>query len=334
MLDPEQGNETKAHVSGSWATSMQAALAASAGRPAWWVIALAAFLVRGGIVVVLLPLVSLPSAPALATAFAPAIEALAIGRQSFEAALLASLLIASALAVLGVAAYAGSWLDLALAREAEASDELDLRPPAPGTLAWQLLGIRLAAHLPSLLAIGYGAVRIVVATYQELLSPGDPTLPIVLRVIARAPDSIVIAVVAWLLGEAIGGLAARRSAVGETAGRALRGAVRDLLARRGVATFVVTDLVVLGVVVLLVSVVGRAVEHARVYLLGGADPVSLAAALLLLVATWILGLAVLGAALAWRATAWTIEAAPRRVPAATPASPVDVESPASGSPVA
>jgi len=40
--------------------------------------------------------------------------------------------------------------------------------------------------------------------------------------------------------------------------------------------------------------------------------VSLAAALLLLVTTWVLALAVLGAALAWRATAWTIEAAPRR----------------------
>jgi hypothetical protein len=333
MLGREQGSETEAHVSGSWATSMQAALAASAGRPAWWVMALAAFLVRGGILVVLLPLVSLPSAPALATAFAPAIEAVAISRQSLEAALLATLLVASFVAVLALAAYAGSWLDLALVREAEASDELDLRQSAHQASAWQLLGIRLAAHLPSILAIGYGAVRIVVATYQELLSPGDPTVPIALRVIARAPDAIVIAVVAWLLGEAIGGLAARRSAEGETAGRALRGAVRDLLARRGVATFVVTDLVVLAVVVLLVSVVGRAAEHVRVYLFDVTDPVSLAAALLLLVAAWVLGLAVLGAALAWRATAWTIEAAPRREPAAAPATTLESESPAREAPI-
>jgi hypothetical protein len=334
MLGREQGNETEAHVSGSWATSMQAALAASAGRPGWWVMALAAFLVRGGILVVLLPLVSLPSAPALATTFAPAIEAVAISHQSLEAALMATLLIAAFVGVLGVAAYTGSWLDLALTRAAEASNELDLRPGAQRISAWQLLGIRLAAHLPSLVAIGYGAVRIVIATYQELLSPGDPTVPIALRVIARAPDAVAIAVVAWLLGEAIGGLAARRSAEGEPAGRALRGALRDLLARRGVATFVVTDLVVLAVVVLLVSVVGRAAEHVRVYLFAGADAVSLAAALLLLVAAWILGLAVLGAALAWRATAWTIEAAPRREPAGGPATTLESESPASEVPIA
>jgi len=50
-----------------------------------------------------------------------------------------------------------------------------------------------------------------------------------------------------------------------------------------------------------------------VFLLGGADDVSLAAALFLLVTTWVLALATLGAALAWRATAWTIETAPRPV---------------------
>jgi len=65
------------------------------------------------------------------------------------------------------------------------------------------------------------------------------------------------------------------------------------------------------VVILLVAVVGRAAEHVRAYLLERADDVSLAAALLLLVTTWVLALAVLGAALAWRATAWTLEAAPR-----------------------
>jgi hypothetical protein len=320
-------------VSGSWAASMRAALAASAGRPAWWAMALAAFLVRGGILVVLLPLVSLPSAPALATAFAPAIEALAISRQSLEGAVLATLLLAAGVGVLGLAAFTGSWLDLALAREAEASDELDLRPTMHRPPAWGLLGMRLAAHLPTVLALVYGAVRIVVATYQELLSPGDPTVPIALRVIARAPDAIVIAVVAWLLGEVIGGLAARRSAEGETAGRALRGAVADLLARRGAATFVVTDLVVLAVLVLLVSVVGRAAEHARVYLFAGADPISLAAALLLLVTAWTLGLAVLGAALAWRATAWTIEAAPRREAPPLPAPAPRSETPTAGEPV-
>ena len=115
-------------MSGTWAASMQAALAASLGRPRWWVLALAAFLVRGGIVVVLLPLVSLPSAPALATALAPTIEALALSRQSLEGALIGTAIVGGILGILAVAALTGSWLDNTLTAEAETSDELDLRP--------------------------------------------------------------------------------------------------------------------------------------------------------------------------------------------------------------
>ena len=299
-------------MGGTWAASMVAALAASVGRPRWWVMALAAFLVRGGILVLLLPLVSLPSAPAVATLLAPTVEAIAIGRQSFAAALVGAALIALVLGVLAVAALAGTWLDNAMAREAEVAAELDLRQPEVGPSAWRTLGIRLLGHLPTLIALGYGAVRIVIVTYQELLSPGNPAVPLGLRVLGRAPDAIAIVAVAWLLGEAIGGLAARRSAEGETVGHAMRGAIRDLLRWRGAATFVVTDAVVVGVVLLLITVVGRAAEHVRVYLFDRVDDVSLAAALLLLVTTWVLALAVLGAALAWRSTAWTVEAAPRR----------------------
>lgn len=307
------GNETEANVSGTWAGSMQAALAASLGRPRWWVIALAAFLVRGGVILVLLPLVSLPSTPALATALAPTIEALALGRQSLEGALVGTAIVGAILTVLAVAALTGSWLDNSLTAEAETSDELDLRPAIAPPSAWRALGIRLAAHTPTLIALGYATVRLVIATYQDLLSPGDPSIPIALRVLSRAPDAVIVATVAWLLGEALGGIAARRVAEGEGFGRAVRGGVGDLVRLRGVATFVVTDAVVLAVVLLLVAVVGRAAEHVRAYLLGGADEVSLAAALFLLVTTWVLALAVLGAALAWRATAWTIETAPRRL---------------------
>jgi hypothetical protein len=294
---------------------MQAAFVASVGRPAWWTMALAAFLVRGGIVLVLLPLVSLPSVPSLATAFAPSIEALALSRHSVEAALIGTALIGAVVLAVAAAGFVGSWLDLALAREAQDAGDLDLREPWVAPSAWRSFAIRFTSHLPTFLALAYAVVRLVIATYNELLSPGDPAIPIALRVLARAPETAVVVVVAWLFGEALGGIAARRAAEGETATHALRGALRDLAARRGVATFVVTDLTVLAVLFLDVTVVGRAVEHARVYLLLATDAVSIAAALLLLAATWVLGLAVLGAALAWRATAWTIETAPRRQPA-------------------
>jgi hypothetical protein len=302
---------------------MQAALAASLGRPRWWVLALAAFLVRGGIVIVLLPLVSLPSAPALATALAPTIEALALSRQSVPGVLAATAILTGLVGIVAFAAWLGSWLDNTLRSEAETSDELDLRPSLEPPSAWRALGVRLVAHIPTFIALGYAAIRIVIATYQELLSPGAPSIPIALRVLARAPDAIVVATVAWLVGEALGGIAARRLAESEGLRRSLRGALGDLLRLRGVATFVVTDAAVIAAALLLIAVVGRAAEHLRAYLLDRADDVSLAAALFLLVTTWVLALAVLGATLAWRATAWTSEAAPRRARVIDPAHLVD-----------
>ena len=316
-------------MSGTWAASMVAALAASVGRPRWWAMALAAFLVRGGIVVVLLPLIALPSASAVATMFAPTVETIAFGGHSVEAALAGAALIGLGVAILVLAAWTGTWLDDSMAREAEVAAELDLRPADDAPSAWRTLGIRLVAHVPTLVALGYAAVRIVIVTYRELLSPGDPAVPLALRVIARAPEAAAVVVVAWLVGETIGGLAARHAAEGDTVRQSIRAAIRDLLGRRGVATLVLTDAVVAGVVVLLVTVVGRAVEHVRVYLFDRLDDVSLAAALLLLVTTWLLSLAILGAALAWRSTAWTVEAAPRRPIAVEPA-PADDPSTAAG----
>jgi len=243
-----------------------------------------------------------------------------MSRQSLGAALLGAALLGLAIGVVVALALAGTWLDNALAREAETAAELDLRVAEDVPSAWRTLAIRLLAHLPTLVALAYALVRIVIVTYQELLAPGNPAVPIALRVIARAPDALAIAGVPWLVGEAVGGIAARRAAEGESIGESVRGAIRDVLRRRGGATFFVTDTVVAGVLLLLLAVVGRAAEHVRVYLFDRGDDVSLAAALLLLVTTWLLALAVLGAALAWRATAWTIEAAPRR-PLAT--QPVD-----------
>ena len=300
-------------LSGSWAASMKTALVATVAHPAWWVMSLAAFLVRGGFIVVLLPLVSLPSVPSLSTALAPPIEALVLSRQSVQGVLIGTLLISTIVGLLAVAGLAGSWLDLALLRESVDAGELEGTVPHVEQSAWHAFGVRLAAHLPTFLALGYATVRIVIVTYSELLSPGDQNVPIALRVIARAPDAIVLVVAAWLLGEAVGGLALRRSMGGEPVLRSLLAAVRGLLRPRGLATFAASNAALLGAAVLLVGVVGRASEHVRVYLFDRARDAALAAALLQLVSAWILCLAVLAIALAWRATAWTVEASRPRV---------------------
>ena len=149
-------------MSGSWAASMQASLLAALARPAWWALALAAFLVRGGFLICLLPIVSLPTTAALTNALAPTIEDLIIGGPSLETVL------AGTLAHRGCAswrctalAFAGSWLDLALLREATSDEELDLGWSPANRSATLALAIRLVAHLPTVVAIGYAGLRII-----------------------------------------------------------------------------------------------------------------------------------------------------------------------------
>ena len=50
---------------------LRASLAAVLGRPRWWLIALAGYLVRGGLLLFLVPIVVLPTPAGLANAVAP-----------------------------------------------------------------------------------------------------------------------------------------------------------------------------------------------------------------------------------------------------------------------
>jgi hypothetical protein len=295
---------------------MRAALASTLGHPTWWAIALAGFLVRGGLIVIVLPILSIPTAAGITTTLAPSVEALVLGGPSIEGTIVVSLLVTLVLCVLAIAGWLGSWLDLGLVREAGADPDLELglsTESLSGRSASSAaaFGIRLVAHAPTLLALTFAGVRIVGATYDELLAPGEAGVPLAIRVIGRAPEAVTLVVAAWLLGETVGPLVARRHAYGESLGAAARRSLRQLAGPAGLATLVVTCAVVLAVAVPFLLASGRAWLHLRAVLLDGGDAVQLSTALVLLVATWLLGLAVLGASLAWRATAWTVEVARR-----------------------
>ena len=288
---------------------MRAALVATLGRPAWWSMALAGFLVRGGILVVLLPIVVLPTPAALANLLAPTIEGFALGGLTPERVLLVLAVAATLFVGVGGAGLAGAWLDLQQLREAADDDDLDLRwEPAQPSIR-DALTLRLIAHLPTLAVAIYGSVRLVTAAYDEFLSPGDAAMPIVLRVAARAPEAVAVLVAAWLVGETVGSLAARRSAIGHGLLESLAHSIRQIVTSRGLATLALTTLALAATLVPFLLAAGRAWDNLRVALFDYADFVQVAAALLVLVAWWILGLAVIGAVLAWRAAAWTAEVA-------------------------
>jgi len=286
---------------------MQSAIAATLTTPEWWAMALAAFLVRGGILLVLLPIVALPTPARLISDVSPAVQALVLGTPSPAATLLVVAVLTMVVTALGWAGLAGSWFDVALVKEAATSDELDVSWQPLPVSSGRALGLRLIAHVPTLLALAYAIVRVVLVSYEQFTAPADPGVPIVDRVIGRTPDAIAVVALAWLVGEVVGGLAVRRVAAGMGTRAAIVGSYRQLLRPRGLATFAATTTVVVVVAVPFALAVSRAWDHLRSYLLLGAETTHLTAALVVLVSTWILGLLVLSAALALRATAWTAE---------------------------
>jgi hypothetical protein len=298
-------------VSRSWAANMQAALLAALARPAWWALALAAFLVRGGFLIVLLPIVSLPTTADATNAFAPTIEGLIYGRPSLDNVVVGTLLISGAFLALYGLVFAGSWLDLGLLRETTSDPELELDWSPANRSVTLALAIRLVAHLPTVVALGYALIRVIGVLYVELTSPGDTATPLALRVLAQAPDAPLAVGITWLVGEAVGGLTARRVAAGEPVAPAFGRSIRQVASVRGLATLAATTVALVALLVPYLLTVATAWENVRVALFDDVGAVLTLTALVLMVSTWVLGLVVLGAVLCWRATAWTVQVAPR-----------------------
>jgi hypothetical protein len=300
----------------STAGSLAAALLATLSRPASWAMALASFFVRGGVVVILLPIVRLPTAAGLANDLAPTLVGFVLGGPSVAFLILVVTVVAATLAWLVIGGLIGSWLDLALIREAALDEELE-GAPSPGSGApVPAFVARVAAHLPTATVVIWGAVRLVDATYQELISPGDSSLPVPVRVAFRIPEVVGLLVGAWVLGEAVGGLAVRHLAWGASVPRALARAARSLARPSAVATLVLTNGVLAAAILGAATATGIAWEHLRVVLLDGGTGREVRLALVVFSLTWFAAVWLLSLAAAWRATAWTFEVA-RHLPART-----------------
>jgi hypothetical protein len=296
-----------------------ASLLVSLGRPAWWVLALAGFLARGGIILVILPIVSLPSPLGLSDVFAPAIMQLRLG--SPDVALVAMIVGVAAgfVACVLIGALIGAATDLALIRdgalaaaEEGVTDTGPIGRPGGFRVVTRILVVRLAAHLPLVAAVAIGSVAIVNVTYAELTRPLDVATPLVARVIVGAAWPIVGIVVAWLLGELAGGTAARRIVLdGEGVRDALSGAVAALVLRPR-STLVPG----IAMTIPLVLVGAGTLGGARVAWLRADGAITdstigaatLVVTLMTFVAIWLAALALIGLLAATRSAALTFEA--------------------------
>ncbi len=285
-------------------------------RPRWWFLALAAFLARGGLILLLVPLIPLPTTAGLANALGPALVGFVFGGPSIAFFTLVATLAGAVAVWLAGSGLIGALIDLRLIREAEAVERITgTDRPVHGNL-WHAVLLRWIAHVPTLAVLVWGVAPLVDAGYAELIQPGDPTLPVALRVVLRVPGIVIALFAAWVLGEAVGGLAVRHLAWGSRLRSALASAIRSLLRLSALAVLVITTATLAGALAVGGTVVGMAFEGTRTVLLDDATPPLQWLALGRLSASWFGTALVVSIAAAVRSVAWTFEVARLRQPAA------------------
>jgi hypothetical protein len=330
-----------------WRRGVAAATAMTVRRPSLWVFALVAFLARGGVVVLVLPIVVVPTFVGLANFVGPASVSAGGPGPRLIALIVAGLAAAFALVVVGacVAAAAEVALHRATVATPEAASVVAIAPRADESAAAgdqsaddpradgppaeagaadagrtvravaRVAGVRLLLIVPVAVAAAVAIPAWVAVAYRELTVPSDVAAPLAARVLAGAPAASVAVLGAWLAAEVVGGFAARRSALLEASiRRALAGGLVDPF-RAPLAT-ALTVVAALGasVVALVLAwwATGAAWDAVRHALAGEPDVVAALATALLLAAAWLAGLVLAAIAAAWRATLVTMELLRRR----------------------
>jgi hypothetical protein len=303
-----------------------AALLATLGRPSWWLLGLAGFLARGGILLFVLPIVALPSPLAVSNVVAPLLMPIVFGGMTPFLITVFALGILSVVAWLVVGAWIGAATEIVLIRDARATaaeEALPTRPDGPER-RWLIVRVttgHLVAHIPLAVIASIASVGIVNVTYAELVNPSDVGVALPMRIIREAAGPIVAIVFAWAVGELAGGIAARRMVVGgESIVRAVLGAYGDLFGRPRSSLPAVTTLVVLGIdlaAMLAVVDLAWALTRGRFAELP-TDTSDTVIALIAFAAAWCLALVVAGLISAWRSVAMTLEADRAAIAAGAP----------------
>ena len=276
-------------------------------RPSAWVVALAGFLARGGVILVVAPIVVVPSLSGLVTAFGPLVNRLVLGGFDPEIVVTALIVIVAIAVAIVLLLLIGGTVDGWMIGHAAADLGVEVPSGARPTAA-RLAAARLIAHAPLVVAFIMLLGPVVTVTYDELLVPGDLGTPVFLRIAASIPVPIAIVVIAAVLCDALGALAVRAIALGgaSVAGSIPRGLSTIVRRPIDVAIALVASLVVLVVLVAPALIAaGVAFDGLGRLLADDAGAPTIVAAVVLLVGSWLGGLLLAGIAGAWRSYAWT-----------------------------
>jgi hypothetical protein len=308
-------------MSATWRATL--VLTAVLADPGAWLLGTAGFIVRGGIVVLLLPIWTAPSPVGIALLIGPSV--IDTGRLGGPALIAALVGLAGIVLLVGGALLAAAWLEEMayerLGRDPETEALSGRRPGSarrPRRLGWLVL-VQLAALLPVLLAALHGAGPIAASVRNEILLPGDLALPLVLRAARGATEPLLILAASVVLAEAISGLLSRRVLRPDARPDRRRAPVALL---RGVGSAITASTLgwLLAAVVLLpaMGAVVVAWGNVRGAWLSGAPfvpgrveaEVAAAGATLLFVAVWVGALLLGGVVSALRGALWTARALP------------------------
>lgn len=297
---------------------MLTSLLVTLARPLTWPLALVSFLVRGGIVVVVSPIVVLPTAAGLAHALGPTVMSVVLGEPT--PALVAFMVLAVAgggvLWLLGAGLLSAA-VEVQLVRIVAADEDVvaadrGSRPPdgasvSGGTL--DVLAVHLLALVPLAVALAWGSTGLISVTYRELTLPSVTGTPIVVRVVANSAETLIVIIGVWLLSGIVGSVAARAVVLGgRRPVRALWAATAWII-RHPLRAIVLEFVPTIGLVAVLVPSLAAAAacwEALRGAMQTGGSTVVDIGLVLLFIALWLGGLALAAVACAWRAAAWTV----------------------------
>jgi hypothetical protein len=292
-------------------------------------VAAAGFMLRGGIVVLALPAVVLPSVIELAGTMG--VDAFAIdGRPTGLLTILAIVTSVVAAAWLLVAVVLGSLFDVWLVEAAMDPEGPSMRKPRPLPnleLLFGLAGVRAVCLVPLAVAIAWGASQIYVSAYNELTTPSDLAVPLAVRTFTGAAAAMIVVAAVWLLQETLAAIAVRRLLfTGCGVPQAIAGAALQLIRRpiSSAATMATAYMASAAVMLIGLGLTAAAFEWTRTaarmseplsVTIGVGPwgttrdfrPVVFILATLTLVAAWIVSAGLAGIASAWRNAAFTGE---------------------------
>ncbi len=281
------------------------AVAATRELPSLWIVALCGFLARGGIVLLILPMVPLPSTVGLATFVGPtSVTAAGLTPDGMVRVVLVVTLVVGWLVA---GSLVGALTDRAAVRTVARNDDVTERRGHHVLL--RLVGLRLVALVPLIAVVAVTARSVGELVYQELILPSDISAPIVLRVVQGARVQVSAIALAWVAGEVLGGIAVRLVVLEDrSAGQAIGSAIAFVV-RHPLAALVAT---VAGLGGLLVAIAAALVALGAAWaslagaVSGPVDGAALIGTTMLVVATWAASAALVAIVAAWRGAVWTI----------------------------